>query len=201
MTTMTGTGSARPLRADAARNHRRIVEAAAAAFEAEGPDVALEEIARRAGVGVATLYRRFRTRDQLIRAVLEGVFAEEIEPTAATATDDPWADLSGSLSRAVEAIAARRTILRLAREAGAFDVEAVQRYGRTLNRLLDRARDAGAVRPELTARDLSALLVMALAVAEGAEGTGATTGEDRRRYLALLLDGLRPGHPRLPPGG
>lgn len=201
MATMTGTGPARPLRADAARNHRRIVEAAAGAFESDGPDVALEEIARRAGVGVATLYRRFRTRDQLIRAVLEEVFADEIEPTAAAGTDDPWADLTGSLSRAVEAIAGRRTILKLAREAGAFDVESVQRYGRTLNRLLDRARDTGAVRPELTARDLSALLVMALAVAEGAEGAGDTTGEDRRRYLALLLDGLRPGHPPLPAAG
>ncbi|BBG02898.1 MULTISPECIES: TetR/AcrR family transcriptional regulator [Pseudonocardia] len=201
MTTMTGTGPARPLRADAARNHRRIVEAAAAAFESEGPDVALEEIARRAGVGVATLYRRFRTRDLLIRAVLEEVFADEIEPTAAPGTDDPWADLTGSLSRAVEAIAGRRTVLRLAREAGAFDVESVQRYGRTLVRLLDRARDAGAVRPELTARDLSALLVMALAVAEGGEGADDTTGEDRRRYLALLLDGLRPGHPPLPASG
>lgn len=198
MTSATGAGPARPLRADAARNHRRLVEAAATAFESDGPDVALEEIARRAGVGVATLYRRFRTRDQLVRAVLEAVFAAEIEPTAAAGDGDPWNDLAGSLSRAVEAIAARRTILTLAREAGVFDVESVQRYGRTLNRLLDRARDAGAVRPELSPRDLSAVLVMALAVAEGAEGTPDATGADRRRYVALLLDGLRPGHPPLP---
>ncbi|MBC3191480.1 TetR/AcrR family transcriptional regulator [Pseudonocardia sp. C8] len=199
MSTTTGTGPTRPLRADAARNHRRIVEAAAAAFESDGPDVALDEIARRAGVGVATLYRRFRTRDQLVRAVLEEVFASEIEPTAAAGDGDPWTDLAGSLSRAVEAIAVRRTILKLAREAGAFDAEPVQRYGRTLTRLLDRARDAGAVRPELTPGDLSAVLVMAMAVAEGAETAPDATGEERRRYVALLLDGLRPGHPPLPP--
>lgn len=199
MSTTTGTGPTRPLRADAARNHRRIVEAAAVAFESDGPDVALDEIARRAGVGVATLYRRFRTRDQLVRAVLEEVFASEIEPTAAAGDGDPWTDLAGSLSRAVEAIAVRRTILTLAREAGAFDAEPVQRYGRTLTRLLDRARDAGAVRPELTPRDLSAVLVMAMAVAEGAETAPDATGEERRRYVALLLDGLRPGHPPLPP--
>ncbi|MEQ3552413.1 helix-turn-helix domain-containing protein [Pseudonocardia nematodicida] len=204
MTTTTGAGSARPLRADAARNHRRIVEAAAAAFETDGPDVALEEIARRAGVGVATLYRRFRTRDQLVRAVLEEVFATEIVPTAAAGDGDPWSDLAGSLSRAVEAVAARTTILRLARECGAFDVGSVQRYGRALDRLLDRARDAGVVRPELTVKDLSALLVMVMAVSPAA-GSG-THGDDdrdagayRRRYLALLLDGLRPGSPPLPP--
>lgn len=203
MTTTTRTGPARPLRADAARNHRRLVEAAAAAFESDGPDVALEEIAQRAGVGVATLYRRFRTRDLLVRAVLEDVFATEIEPTAAAGDGDPWHDLAGSLHRAVEAIAVRRTILTLAREAGAFDAEPVQRYGRTLTRLLDRARDAGAVRPELTPQDLSAVLVMAMAVAEGSEDTREATGDERRRYLALLLDGLRPGHPPLPeaPGG
>lgn len=198
MSTTTSTGPARPLRADAARNHRRIVEAAATAFESDGSDVALEEIARRAGVGVATLYRRFRTRDLLVRAVLEDVFAVEIEPTAAAGDGDPWTDLAGSLSRAVEAIAGRRTILRLARAAGALDVEPVQRYGRTLTRLLDRARDAGAVRPELTPGDLSAVLVMAMAIAEGAEDTRDTSGDDRRRYVALLLDGLRPGRPPLP---
>ena len=198
MSTAPGPGPARPLRADAARNHRRLVEAAATAFETDGPDIALEEIARRAGVGVATLYRRFRTRDLLVRAVLEAVFEAEVEPTAAAGDGDPWSDLAGSLSRAVEAIAGRRTILTLAREAGAFDVESVQRYGRVLNRLLDRAREAGAVRPELTSRDLSAVLVMALAVAEGAEDARDTTGEERRRFVALLLDGLRPGHPPLP---
>lgn len=196
----TPTGPARPLRADAARNHRRIVEAAAAAFETDGPDVALEEIARRAGVGVATLYRRFRTRDLLVRAVLEEVFATEVEPTAATVDGDPWTDLTGSLSRAVEAIARRRTILKLARETGAFDVESVQRYGRTMTRLLDRARAAGAVRPELTDRDLSAVLVMALAVVDGSEDAGGTIDGDRHRYVALLLDGLRPGNPPLPGG-
>lgn len=189
-------GAERPLRADAARNHRRIVSAAGAAFESDGPDVALEEIARRAGLGVATLYRRFRTRDQLVRAVVEEVFTSEIEPTAASGDADPWTDLTGSLTRAVEAIAGRRTLLQLARETGAFDVGPVQRYGRTLTRLLDRARDAGVVRAELTTRDLSAVLVMALAVT----GTGneERPAADRYRCLALLFDGLRPGRPPLP---
>jgi AcrR family transcriptional regulator len=188
--------STTPLRADAARNHRRIVEAAAEAFESDGPDVPLEEIARRAGLGVATLYRRFRTREALVRAVVEELFAAEVEPTADIDTGDPWADLTGALSRALDVIAGRTVILTLARDAAAYDVDTVHRYGRALGRLLDRARDAGVVRPELTVRDLSAVLVMAMAVARHGDPGGA----DRRRYLALLTDGLRPGPSPLPPG-
>ncbi|MET0188908.1 MAG: helix-turn-helix domain-containing protein [Pseudonocardia sediminis] len=188
--------AARPLRADAARNHRRILDAAAAAFEEDGPESSLEEIAARAGVGVATLYRRFRTREQLIRAVFEDVFSAEIEPTAWSPSDDPWADLTGALARAIDAISARQVILGLARETSAYDVETVHRYGRALERLLDRARDAGVVRPELTVRDLSAVLVMVMATVHA----GDPGGDDRRRYLALVLDGLRPGRERLPAG-
>lgn len=188
--------STTPLRADAARNHRRIVEAAAEAFESDGPDVPLEEIARRAGLGVATLYRRFRTREALVRAVVEELFTAEVEPTADIDTGDPWADLTGALSRALDVIAGRTVILKLGRDAAAYDADTVHRYGRALGRLLDRARDAGVVRPELTVHDLSAVLVMAMAVARHG-GDPA----DRRRYLALLTDGLRPAPAPLPPPG
>ena len=74
---MAGTQTqARPLRRDAERNRDRIVEAAHKAFADDGIDVSVEEIARRAGVGIATLYRRFPTKDDLIDAVLEDAFAE-----------------------------------------------------------------------------------------------------------------------------
>ncbi|MDN5917984.1 MAG: TetR/AcrR family transcriptional regulator [Pseudonocardia sp.] len=189
-------GGHRPLRADAARNHRRIVEAAASAFEELGADVPLEEIAHRAGLGVATLYRRFRTREQLVHAVFEHVFAAEIEPTVAAA-GDPWTDLVGTLGRTVDTLAGHRVILGLARKTAALDVATVQRFGRDLQRLLDRARGAGLVRPELTVRDLAAVMVMALATAH----PGDPSGDDRRRYLALLVDGLRPGNPPLPAVG
>jgi AcrR family transcriptional regulator len=68
----------RGLRLDAARNQERIVAAAAQAYAELGADVTLDEVARRAGVGVATVYRRFRNRDQLIRAVVTHVLAAEI---------------------------------------------------------------------------------------------------------------------------
>jgi len=72
----------RGLRLDAVRNQERIVAAAAAAFAELGAEATLDEVARRAGVGVATVYRRFGNRDQLLRAVVEHVLAVEVEPVA-----------------------------------------------------------------------------------------------------------------------
>jgi AcrR family transcriptional regulator len=140
----------RAMRVDAARNHDRIVATAGAAFEELGAGVALEEVARRAGVGVATLYRRFRNRDQLVRAVFVHVFATEIRPAAGTG--DPWRDLVHALEATVESVAAHRVMIRLAHEAGAIDVDVVQSYLSSMDRLLARASDAGLVRPELVAR-------------------------------------------------
>jgi AcrR family transcriptional regulator len=183
------------LRADAARNYEHIVVAADQAFEDAGPSVTLEEVARRAGVGVATVYRRFRNRDQLVRAVFEHILATEIEPTTTVETDDPWQDLVDSLHATVDALAGRQVILALARETHSVDVESIHRYVRSMSRLVRRAIDAGVVRPELEGRDLTAVVVMALATVRPEDPDGA----DRRRYLALLLDGLRPARTVLPP--
>ncbi len=188
------TGSGRDLRVDAARNHERIVVAASRAFEDAGPAVPLEEVARRAGVGVATVYRRFRNRDLLVRAVFEHMFTTEIEPATATETDDPWHDLVTTLGATVNALANHQVVLTLAREVGAIDVDTVDRYLRSMDRLLRRAREAGLVRPELQARDLAAVVVMALATAH----RGQPDRADLRRYLALLVDGLRPASTALP---
>jgi AcrR family transcriptional regulator len=79
----------RGLRLDAARNQERILRAAAGAFEQLGPAASLEEVARRAGVGIATVYRRFGSREQLVRAVFAHLFATEIEPATA-ATSASW---------------------------------------------------------------------------------------------------------------
>jgi len=185
----------RTMRADAARNHERIVVAAAAAFEEVGAGVALDEVARRAGVGVATLYRRFRNREQLVRAVFEHVVATEILPATSVGTDEPWRDLVGTLEALVGSLASHRTVLALAHEAGAIDVDMVDTCLTSLDRLLHRAMDAGLVRPELRARDLAAVVVMSLATVHDKDPEGA----DRRRYLALLVDGLRPAPGVLPP--
>jgi len=199
-----GTGAGeRGLRLDAARNQERIVAAAAAAFAELGGDVTLDEVARRAGVGVATVYRRFRNRDQLVRAVVAHVLAAEIEPIAAVETDDPWRDLAATLEASVAAVAAHRDVVALAHAAGGIDVDVVDRYLHRLDRLLTRARAAGLVRPELEPRDVAVAVVMVLATirrdvgGDGAVKTDAASG-DWRRYLALLLDGMRPAPVPLP---
>jgi AcrR family transcriptional regulator len=199
-----GTGAGeRGLRLDAARNQERIVAAAAAAFAERGGDVTLDEVARRAGVGVATVYRRFRNRDQLVRAVVAHVLAAEIEPVAAVETDDPWRDLAATLEASVAAVAAHRDVVALAHAAGGIDVDVVDRYLHRLDRLLTRARAAGLVRPELEPRDVAVAVVMVLATirrdvgGDRAVKTDAASG-DWRRYLALLLDGMRPAPVPLP---
>ncbi|MET9080730.1 TetR/AcrR family transcriptional regulator [Streptomyces sp. NPDC004237] len=187
--------STRPLRADAARNYERLVGAAVEAFEEIGPGATLEQIAERAEVSVMTLYRRFGNREQLIRAVFDHVLATEIQPMTTVHTDDPLQDLVGALTTATDVLVGRPAIHSLVLEFQAFADEPAQHFLRSLQRLLSRAVDAKAVRPELEVRDLVAVIIMAMTTAHPGDPQGA----DRRRYLALLTDGLRPSPTRLPP--
>ncbi|HEY1570915.1 MAG TPA: TetR/AcrR family transcriptional regulator [Pseudonocardiaceae bacterium] len=154
----------------------------------------LEHVARRAGVGVATVYRRFRNRDQLVHAVFEHILATVIEDVTAVQTDDPWRDLTRSLEATVDLLARRQVVLALARETDAIGLPSLQRYIKAADRLLDRAIDAGVVRSELLGRDLAAVIAMVLATVHPGDPGGA----DRKRYLALLIDGLRPAPAALP---
>ena len=183
----------RGLRLDAVRNQERIVVAAAAAFAELGAEATLDEVARRAGVGVATVYRRFGNRDQLLRAVVEHVLAVEVEPVAEVETDDPWRDLAATLEASVAAVAGHRKVVALAHATGGLDVDVVDRYLRRLDRLLVRALAAGLVRPELEPRDVAMSVVMVLATVRDGNRAG-----EWRRYLALLLDGMRPAAAPLP---
>ena len=196
-------GSGRPLRADAARNHRALVAAAREAFESEGADVALEEVARRAGVGPSTLYRRFAGRDALVAAVFADYFDEEVEPVLARAAADP--DPARGVATVLEGVAAtvarHRVMLALARDGGAFTPEVAARFIGPVEALLARARAAGVVRDDVEARDLPKLVLMVFAAsrAEGADtARSARSARHRDRYLALLLDALAPGGHRRP---
>lgn len=183
------------LRSDAARNHLRIMTAAAAAFEEGGTTVSLDDIARRAGVGIATLYRRFGTREQLIKAVAEHVFAAEIATAIVEDGPDPWADLVATLTATVDAFAAHPVLVSLAIEHAVMGMDTMAAYAAAKDRVLARARDAGAVRADLTTADLSAVVLMALAVIDK---RGSAAGS---RYLTLLTDGLRPTGRPLPNAG
>jgi AcrR family transcriptional regulator len=186
------TGSNRGLRSDASRNYSRILDAAAQAFEQEGRTVSLDEIAARAGVGVATLYRRFRTREELIAAVAEHVFAADVATAIIEGGPDPWTDLVATLGATVDAFAAHPVLVGLARESSVFDLSAKSKYLAAIERVLSRARDAGVIRPELKVDDVTAIVVMALTMVR------RVGRENARRYLALLTDGMRPIGHRLP---
>ncbi|OLR91786.1 TetR/AcrR family transcriptional regulator [Actinokineospora bangkokensis] len=192
-----------PRRADARRNHERVVRAGVDAFRELGATPSLEEVARRAGVGIATVYRLVGGRQGLLRAAFEQFFAEEIVPLAEAARaggGDPWAALSGALIATVERLAANRHLFTEATRAGAISLDVAERYLTPLGHVLRAAQRAGQVRADLLVRDLGAIVVMALVTAHPDDPRpGHHQTADRHRYLALLLDGARPGPAPLPP--
>lgn len=184
-------------RADARRNSERIVSAAIAAFREGGRPVSLEDVAQRAEVGVATVYRLFGGRDGLVRAAFDTYFVEEVEPPAlaARAAEDPRRGLIDALTAAITTLSAHRHLLSAAREAGAVSIDTAERFLDPLRDVLAAAQRAGTVRADLVGRDLAAIVVMALATVHPSDPAGA----DQARYLALLLSGLRPTNEPLPP--
>jgi AcrR family transcriptional regulator len=183
-------------RADALRNADKIVRAAIAILRESGPEVSLDEIARHAGIGIATVYRRFGDRDGVIRAAFQTYFAEEVEPLVLTARDAPDAGcaLTEALTGAVDTLATHHGLLKAARESGAFTVDIAERFIGPLGAVLARAQRHEQVRADLTVRDLAAIVVMVLATVHPSD----PAHDDARRYLALLLPGLRPSADTLP---
>src|SRR5215208_7208931 len=101
----------RPLRADARRNREKVLAAARAVFSENGRDAQMDDVARRAGVGVGTVYRHFPTKEALIQALVVDSFeAIAAHARAALALDDPWDAFSSVLWRGAEIMAADRTL-------------------------------------------------------------------------------------------
>jgi AcrR family transcriptional regulator len=184
----------RPLRADAERNRTRLLEAARELFAERGLEVSMDEIAHHAGVGVGTAYRRFGSRDELIGALFEARMEEYVAlAEQAVREPDAWRALTGFLERSLAMQAADRGLKELLFSHG----QALERVERVRERILplvdglvDRAHAAGALRADVTARDLPLVSLMVSSVAEFAH---ASDPELWRRYLALILDGLRAG--------
>jgi AcrR family transcriptional regulator len=182
----------RPLRRDAERNRDRIVEAARAAFAADGVDVSVEEIARRAGVGMGTLYRRFPTKDELIDAILEDAVAEVCRTAESALEDeDAWAGFTAFLERVFE-LHVRNRGLKDVIASGQHDrrrLESARARMRPLyTELIARAQAQGSLRPDFTPEDIPMLFWTGGRVAEL---TATVAPELWRRYLGLVLDGLR----------
>jgi AcrR family transcriptional regulator len=169
-----------PLRADAERNLRRVLDAAAEVFAERGPDASVDEIARRAGVGHATVFRRFPTKDDLIAAVARQRIAVLME-IAAEALAEPDA------AEGVETFFWRAADLH-ARGLGIYEclerceeLPEAKELRRAATELVKRAQAAGAMRTDVTAEDALALI-----------GAAIDAGPGRwRQHLTVVLDGLR----------
>lgn len=176
----------RPTRADARRNYDAIIAAARDAFAELGTGVALEEIARRAGVGIATLYRNFATREELIESVYLGEVVLLAEAAAEYESLPPWEALRAWLDSFVRyTVTKRALIVGLNRDSEAFKASRAVLYG-SGEPLLKRAQEAGAVRKDTSIDDVMRLVA-------GITATGFVDDAQRERVLSLALDGLRLG--------
>jgi AcrR family transcriptional regulator len=182
----------RPLRADAARNRARLLAAAKEVFAERGLDATMDEVARRAGVGVGTAYRRFRNRDDLIAALFEERLDEFMASLdEALADEDAWRGLSRFLERSMEMQAEDRGFkeLLLQSNEGRERVRLFRARIRPLvAELVRRARDAGELRADVVEDDVLLVSLMIGAVNDFAH---VVEPQLWRRSLALLLDGLR----------
>ena len=175
-------------RADARRNYDKLVAAAREAFTEKDSSASLEDIARRAGVGIGTLYRHFPTRTDLI----EAVYVEEVEALCRSADDlrdgPPWDALVGWLHRFIGYVATKHALAEelfavADRDSEIFKTCRVAFYGAG-EPLLRRAQEAGEVRPDVSIDDV-VKMVGGIAKIQGADP--ATV----ERILSVALDGLR----------
>jgi AcrR family transcriptional regulator len=190
----------KPLRADAERNRRRILDSARELFACRGLTVGLDEIAHHAGVGVGTAYRRFPCKEDLIEAIFEERVAGLLAAAeAGLAEEDPWEGLVTWMSRAVELHATDLSVKQMIFGAAGGEervAEVRQRLAPLVYEIVDRAHASGQLRPDFQATDLPMLQFMVASL-----GQFDAPGLDLwRRGLAVVLDGLRPGSTAPVPG-
>jgi AcrR family transcriptional regulator len=182
-------GSLSGRRAEAARNDTQILDAARAVF-LEDPEAPIAAVAKRAGVGIGALYRRYRSKDELLVRLAGDGLRRYIAAASAALADqgEPWAAFVHFMQQCVEIGAGSLSL----RHAGAFSsTEELRQAGMqaylATRQILERTRAAGALRREIEVGDLSLLFEQLQAIHIGDE---ARTNELRQRYLALILDGL-----------
>jgi AcrR family transcriptional regulator len=179
------------LRSDARRNRERLVTSARELFAAHGVDIPVEDITHHAGVGMGTLYRHFPTKEELVDAVLEDSFTDLVVAAEdAVAQDDAWAGFTSFLERALTAHAANRGLkdVLAARRQGERAAAMRARIRPLLRRMIERAQEQGRLRPDFKPEDLPLVFWTADRVIDR---TAAVAPDYWRRFLGLLLDGLR----------
>jgi AcrR family transcriptional regulator len=184
----TATAQTLPKRADARRNYERVLAAAREAFAEGGESTSLEEIARRAGVGIGTLYRHFPSR----QALLEALYVNEVEEISRSAAEiddpDPWRALNVWLQRLTGYLATKRALANELMNYLDADAELFRECRTALfaagEPLLKRAQDAGAVRPDVEFWDV-------LHMVAGITRMPSTDPGQNEHILRVALDGLR----------
>jgi AcrR family transcriptional regulator len=179
------------LRRDAARNRAKLTAAGREVFAEQGPDASFEEVARRAGVGIGTLYRHFPSRE----ALAEEIFAEHIDEVvsaaeAAAAEEDAWTGLVLYLEHVLDLLARNLPLRGLfLRHSGGLAAERRRLILPLLEQVIARGKEQGVLRDDLAVGDLSLALWSFSPVLEATAGVAPNVW---RRHLRILLDGMRP---------
>ena len=182
-----------PLRADAERNRQRLLAAAKDLFMTRGLDVTLDDVARHAGVGTGTAYRRFPNKDALVDALMVDRIGELGKLAQECLQDpDPWKGLAGYFERALALQAADRGLKEVLFSSGRGrerSVQARKAIAPVVTKLVRRAIEAGVVRSDMSTSDVPLINFMLNTVVDFGRGVEPDL---YRRYLAIVLDGLRP---------
>jgi AcrR family transcriptional regulator len=181
---------ARPLRADARRNREAILKAARKVFAEKGTEAQMDDIARKAKVGVGTVYRHFPTKDALLEELVRETFRQmAVWTSEALAADDAWGAFVDVMWRGAELHAKDRALSEVVADAKRrIADQAAEEYGVTaaMGELMTRAQAAGQMRSDVSPRDLPAMFCSLGAVMHGFEDPSFW-----RRHLTLMLDALR----------
>lgn len=176
--------SRRPHRKDAARNYDALITAAREAFAEHGSDVSLEDVARRAGVGIGTLYRNFPTR----RDLFESVYADEVNTLCRAAVElggqEPWEALTSWLDRFTGYMVTKRAVREALNDESEIFSACRDSMFAAGGPLLERAQKAGAVRTDMEIGDL-------LRMVSGITATAFEDEAQRDRVMGIALDGVR----------
>lgn len=178
-------------RADARRNRGKVIEAARECFAEDGLDVRMEKIARRAGVGVGTVYRHFPTKEHLLEALADDRFAG-LAAAASRGLDDPdpWNGFSEFMRYSARVMAEDRALSEAMDQRSDICGQAAERV-RLLDivgELIERAKARGALREDVVAEDVPSLIC---GLGRATRETGGRSSMSWERYLAIILAGLR----------
>ena len=181
----------RPQRADARRNRERILESARAVFAESGADAQIDDVARRAGVGVGTVYRHFPTKEALLVELLREKFRlfTQRGREALAGDGEPFAVIEDLLRRNAETAAGDAAVQHALAGAGEpiwLQAQAEQQdLMEVTEQLIARARDAGTIREDVQGNDIGMLMCGVCST------MGPKPGFDWRRHLDLVIDALR----------